>query len=240
MRTFPPMKTIGLVLLALVCSINADNHSHYLGPANDIHCPGDARISFVHNSYTYNAPVQKFTNITKSFFDIGWYGGVPATITTGTDNVPGATRFAPLPNDSSYNETLTMYSLDENGLSYTYHGLGFAYALPGYKIAYVGAYTETMRFESICAGRAIYIDLISYLCSNDSVAAYNIFRLEYEITFSTLAAEVGATVMAGDCPGLNSTSNVSRKLELLFRDALYKTYSDDPTVEMATKNENKE
>ncbi|KAJ7022107.1 hypothetical protein C8F04DRAFT_229653 [Mycena alexandri] len=200
MRTFSLMKAIGLVLLGLVCSINAHDPSHYRSPSNDVHCPADAYVSFVHDSFTFNAPVQKFTNITKSFFDIAWYGGIPASITTGTDNVPGATRFGPLDNGSSFNETLTMYTLDENGLSFTYHGLGFAYALPGYKTADLGAYAETMRFESICAGRGTYIDLITYACSNDSITAYNLWHLEHVLIFPALAAEVGATVMAGDCP----------------------------------------
>jgi hypothetical protein len=41
--------------------------------SNDIHCPADLRISFVHNSYTYAAPLAQFTNLTESFFDQSWY-----------------------------------------------------------------------------------------------------------------------------------------------------------------------
>ncbi|KAJ7181042.1 hypothetical protein C8R46DRAFT_1187277 [Mycena filopes] len=203
MRSHLPVKAFGIILLGLISVLEASHPSHYRSPSNDVHCPADEDIAFVHNSFTFNAPVQKFTNIAKSFFDIGWYGGDPATIVTGTDNVPGATRFGPLNNgSSSFNETLTMYTVDKSGgLSYTLHGLpGVTYALSGYEGVKFGAYAETMRFESICAGRATYIDLITYVCSNDTAGAYQLWYTEHMVTFPALAAGFGATVMAGDCP----------------------------------------
>ncbi|KAJ7742908.1 hypothetical protein B0H16DRAFT_1423344 [Mycena metata] len=163
-------------LLTSISAINAhDSSSHYHSPSNDIRCPKGSHISFVHNSFTFDAPLHKFTHVVKSFFDITWYGGLPTTAMTGTDNVPGATRFGPVDKHNSFNETLTMYSLTEDALTYTYHGIKFTYALPGFNHspAHIDAYAETMRFESICAGRATYIDLLTYICSNDTATAYN-------------------------------------------------------------------
>jgi hypothetical protein len=58
--------------VALLCfSLSAHVASHYT--PNDIHCPPESHPTFVHNRYTYNAPVHKFTNLTKSFFELKWY-----------------------------------------------------------------------------------------------------------------------------------------------------------------------
>ncbi|KAJ7805387.1 hypothetical protein B0H14DRAFT_3771634 [Mycena olivaceomarginata] len=127
--------------VALLCfSLSAHAASHYT--PNDIHCPPESHPTFVHNSYTYNAPVDKFTNLTKSFFELKWYAGA----------------------------------------------------------IHVTAYAETMRFEGICSGKATYIDVITYLCSNDSIAVYDATYTAHMVSFQGLATSVGATVMAGDCP----------------------------------------
>lgn len=47
---------------------------------HDIHCPEHSQVGFVHNSYTYNAPLHEFTDITKSFFDIQWYVSIVSLI----------------------------------------------------------------------------------------------------------------------------------------------------------------
>ncbi|KAJ7742888.1 hypothetical protein B0H16DRAFT_1890187 [Mycena metata] len=179
--------------------LTASVHAQHTERGNDLHCPEGFDVGFVHDSYTFNAPVHKFTDPTKSFFDISWYG-ITLTNTTGTDNVPGATRSGSL--DGGYfHETLTAYSVHPSALEYTVRGDPYTYAPPNSTaapLAFAG-YVETTRIESICSGRATYIDLISYICSADQVAGYDFAHKLHQGVFPALAEPVGATVMAGDC-----------------------------------------
>ncbi|KAJ7816081.1 hypothetical protein B0H14DRAFT_3475601 [Mycena olivaceomarginata] len=180
--------------VALLCfSLSAHAASHYT--PNDMHCPAESHPTFVHNSYTYNAPVDKFTNLTKSFFELKWYAGAIVSNTTGTDNVPGATRSGPLGGTAVFNETLTMYSMHPDEFTFSFHGAPYVFGGQN-----VTAYAETMRFEGICSGKATYIDVITYLCSNDSIAVYDATYTAHMVSFQGLATSVGATVMARDCP----------------------------------------
>ncbi|KAJ7631407.1 hypothetical protein DFH06DRAFT_703294 [Mycena polygramma] len=162
-----------LTLLSLITAIDfafvpTNVHSYYV--RDDIHCPKGSKVGFFHNAYSYNAPLPKFTNITGSFFHIAWYGGSPATNTAGTDNVPGATRSGSW-DGGSFNQTLTMYSMHSDALAYTYHGEPFNYAPRNGPHLYFARYIETIRFESICGGKATYIAVLAYLCSDDQVRA---------------------------------------------------------------------
>ncbi|KAJ6549036.1 hypothetical protein DFH09DRAFT_1039512 [Mycena vulgaris] len=166
---------------------------------DDLQCPKGYSPSFLHNTYTYNSPLKNFTDITKSFVHIQWYGNTTVTGTMGTDNVPGATR-AGLFGGSPFNETLTMYLGRSDVMSYTIHG-NFPLTILGPKRPlHVASYAETKRFESICGGEATYIDLITYLCTDDQPAAYGFFYNVHMTTFQNLAARIGTTVLAGDCP----------------------------------------
>ncbi|KAJ7650921.1 hypothetical protein FB45DRAFT_859578 [Roridomyces roridus] len=166
---------------------------------NDIHCPAGYQVSFVHNDYTYLGDFQAFTNITGSFYDILWTGGVPATSTTGTDNVPGATRAGPW-FGGVFNETLTYYHLDDELYIWTYHGATFTYAPNGTAILTMAAYAETTRFESICSGAGVYIDIHTYICSDNPPLAYDLLYSLHMVTFQQLALNASALVLAGDCP----------------------------------------
>ncbi|KAJ7310049.1 hypothetical protein DFH08DRAFT_757297 [Mycena albidolilacea] len=187
--------------LAILCLTPVGRaNSQSFSTNNDIPCPEGSYTSFVHNSYAYIAPLDEFTNITKSFFDFAWYtGGVPATNTTGTDNVPGATRSGTLAG-GAYHETLTAYKLRSDVLEYSYHGDPYILAVPGQPTINFNGYAETMRFESICGGKATYIDIITYTCSNHQTLAYSGWYTFHESVFPGLAATVRATIMAGDCP----------------------------------------
>ncbi|KAJ7826951.1 hypothetical protein B0H13DRAFT_2120148 [Mycena leptocephala] len=192
---------LGLAILCLAPGGRASSAS--FPKSNDIHCPEGSYTSFVHNSYTYNAPLHEFTNITKSFFDFAWYtGGVPATNTAGTDNVPGATRSGTLAG-GAYHETLTAYQLRSDVLEYSYHGDPYVLAVPGQPTVNFNGYAETMRFESICGGKATYIDIITYTCSNHQTLAYSGWYTFHQSVFPGLAATLGATIMGGDCPQHN-------------------------------------
>ncbi|KAJ7210516.1 hypothetical protein GGX14DRAFT_363277 [Mycena pura] len=154
------------------------------------------QVGFIHNSYTYNGPLQKFTNLTESFFDISWYVSVASFATTGTDNVPGATRSG-LFAGGIFNESLTAYLHNSETLEYTYLGMPSTSTQPPLKYH---SYAETFRFESICNGRATYIDVITYSCIDNQVVAYNSWYTLHTTSFQAMAASLGATVMAGDCP----------------------------------------
>ncbi|KAJ7828259.1 hypothetical protein B0H14DRAFT_3873374 [Mycena olivaceomarginata] len=187
-------RVLGVAILLLF------NRAHGHDVGNDIQCPAGSHASFVHNSYTYNAPLHEFTNITKSWFNIQWYAGTVISNTTGTDGVPGATRSGVF-GGAPFNETLTMYDRPHLGtFAYSFHGDALTYSPPNKSAVHFDGYAETMRLEGICNGRATYIDIISYLCSNDSIAAYDIWYALHMYSFQGMAASLGATVMAGDCP----------------------------------------
>ncbi|KAJ7312518.1 hypothetical protein DFH08DRAFT_1044633 [Mycena albidolilacea] len=166
--------------------------------SNDIHCPADLNISFVHNSYTYAAPLAQFTNLTESFFDQSWYDNTVITTTTGTYNVPGATRTGPFAG-AIYNETLTMYSKHADALTMSYYGQPFTTVPTAGTPLKFGHYLETLRFESICGGTATYMDVLTYTCSDNPVAVYDVWYTIHMASFAGLAAKVGAPVLAGDC-----------------------------------------
>ncbi|KAJ7086791.1 hypothetical protein B0H15DRAFT_734943, partial [Mycena belliarum] len=164
----------------------------------DITCPPGARITFVHNSYTYNAPMKNFTDIMGSFFSIKWTGGVPANSTTGTDNTVGASRSA-VYFGGVFNETLTMILQRPDAYSYTYHGVPFLVALPGQPAVQFYNYAETLRVLSICSGAATYVDFVTYLCTNNPVHAYDLLETDlHQLTMAAVAQQANATVMSGD------------------------------------------
>jgi hypothetical protein len=123
--------------------------------------------------------------------------------TTGTDNVPGATRSGPLVGNNVFNETLTMYSAHPDALMYTYHGKAVTYPAPNGSPVYFHGYAETMRLDSICDGKGTYIDLITWVCADEQIAAYNIWYTAHASSFEGMAAGLGATVLAGDCPRMS-------------------------------------
>ncbi|KAJ7312502.1 hypothetical protein DFH08DRAFT_447715 [Mycena albidolilacea] len=163
--------------------------------SNDIHCPPDLHISFVHNSYTYGAPLTHFINLIDSFFEQSWYFGTVITHTTGKYNVPGATRTGPFAG-ATYNETLTAYSKHADAMIMSYSGQPLTIVSPPLKF---GHYLERLRFESICGGTATYIDALTYSCSDNPVAVYDLWYTVHMAAFANLSAVVGAPVLAGDC-----------------------------------------
>jgi hypothetical protein len=65
----------------------------------------------------------------------------------------------------------------------------------------LSGYTETMRFLSICGGQATYIDVLTYECSlNNQIGAYDSWYNVHTLAFPEMAASLGVSVMAGDCP----------------------------------------
>ncbi|KAJ7245971.1 hypothetical protein C8J57DRAFT_1476237 [Mycena rebaudengoi] len=184
--------THSLALLSLVPSLHALNTSTHPVVSDDIECPSGYSPTFVHNTYTYIGALKEFTDIAGSFFHIQWYApNITHFNTTGMDNVPGATR-AGLFGGTPFNETLTTYDTRPDALLYTIHG-----ALRDFNIV---SSAETKRFQSICSGKATYIDVITYLCSDDQTAAYDLFYNIHTTAFQNLAAIIRTTVLAGDCP----------------------------------------
>ncbi|KAJ6521222.1 hypothetical protein B0H19DRAFT_1277758 [Mycena capillaripes] len=145
--------------------------------SDDIECPSGYSPTSVHNTYTYNGALKEFTDIAGSFFHVQWY----TFNTTGTDNVLGATR-AGWFGGTPFNETLTAYDTRPDALLFTIHG-----NLP-------------LALEAFISGKATYIDVLTYLCSDDQTAAYDLFYNIHTTGFQNLAAIIGMTVLAGDCP----------------------------------------
>jgi len=189
-------KPLGVALLGLIFTTRVYGSSYV---PSDITCPKGSHASFIHQSYTYLAPLCEFTNITKSFFNDVWYAGAVVTGTTGTDNVPGATRAGPFGGDT-FNETLIAYASQSDSLQFSYQGKGFTYTPPTGPAVVLGRYTETNRFLSICGGKATYIDILTYTCSANQIATYDFWYTTHDAVFPPLAVTVGAPVLAGDCP----------------------------------------
>ncbi|KAJ6534605.1 hypothetical protein DFH09DRAFT_1325230 [Mycena vulgaris] len=138
------IKALGIVVLGSISTAHAYDSSPYPAVLNDTKYPKGSSTGFVHNSYTYNAPLAKFTNTTQSFFHVARYvssilrfltfappppadrhpgtqAGAPATKTIGADNIPGATLAVTL-GGGAYNETLTAQFPYPGVLAYTVLG----------------------------------------------------------------------------------------------------------------------
>ncbi|KAJ6534613.1 hypothetical protein DFH09DRAFT_1091941 [Mycena vulgaris] len=141
---------------------------------DDLHRSDGFLPTCLQNSYTYDGPLHKLTDITKSFFNITWYpctpsgthfqGDAAVSRTTGTDNVPGATRGGAF-DGGPFNETLTMYLARPDAVSYTIHGERWDYAPPNLRPLHLANYAETK-------------------------------------TIQRLVRNIGAKLLAGDYPGL--------------------------------------
>jgi hypothetical protein len=103
-------------------------------------------------------------------------------------------------------------------LEYSYHGDPYILAVPGQPAINFNGYAETMRFESICGGKATYIDIITYTCSNHQTLAYSGWYTFHESVFPGLAVTLRATIMAGDCP--RKLSRFSDDLNCSLTDAM--------------------
>ncbi|KAF7308290.1 hypothetical protein HMN09_00677000 [Mycena chlorophos] len=189
---------IVFVLLLAASALAADERYHSLG----VECPHADQRSFLHNTFAYNAPLHVFTNVVGSFFNDSWYADSVISETKGKDNVPGSMRLGPSGTKGTaiYNETLLEYIYHPNSmLQYSFSGAATWFAAsPSAKATYFHGYTETMRLQSVCGGKATYIDLITWLCSDDQVAC-DIWNAAHLVSFSGIAGSVGATVMPGDC-----------------------------------------
>ncbi|KAJ7312496.1 hypothetical protein DFH08DRAFT_973564 [Mycena albidolilacea] len=114
---------------------------------NNIDCPADLHISFIHNSHTCYAPLGQFTNFTDWFFNQSY---TLTTNTTSMDNVPSATRSS---------ETLTVYSKQSDTLALSYHRKTFKLTSAKMPALLFGLYTEAICFESNCGGSTSVYDM---------------------------------------------------------------------------------
>ncbi|KAJ7300394.1 hypothetical protein DFH08DRAFT_828496 [Mycena albidolilacea] len=130
--TNQPPRVLFVALLGFLLPSHTHGSMHHT--PNDIHCPADLHISFVHNSYTYYAPSGQFTNLTDWFFD---QSCTLTTNTTGTDNAPGTTRSS---------ETLMVYSMHSDTLALSYHWKTFKLTSAKMPALLFGPYTEAIRF----------------------------------------------------------------------------------------------
>ncbi|KAJ7444482.1 hypothetical protein FB451DRAFT_1149225 [Mycena latifolia] len=200
-------QTLGAALLGLISIANAQSRSVDPIINDDVECPAGSEITFLHDHYTYNAPMKAFTDQVGSFFEIG---GVASDITTGKDNTPGSSRSG-VYFGGRFNETLTMILERPDSFSYTYHGVEFPVAIPGRPVVTFYNYAETLRVHSICQGRATYIDLVTSLCTDNPEHAYDLLHTYlHDLTFHAVAEKAGAAVMYGDCPKEGETVGMDK------------------------------
>ncbi|CAK5267230.1 unnamed protein product [Mycena citricolor] len=178
---------------------------HDLVVPTDLDCPRGSAPSFVHNNYAFLAPAHEFIHITQSFFNLSWYGA-NATVVTGKNNVPGATRSGSFAG-ASFNETLLSYRKDTTSpspsfLEYTYRGQPGPFVNPTQPWFSVQAqgYIETFRFTGICAKRATLVEVTTHVCSSNQVLAYNYVTQFHDAVLPALGAGLRAPILSGDCP----------------------------------------
>ncbi|KAF7352045.1 hypothetical protein MVEN_01167000 [Mycena venus] len=201
-------------LLWLLTSTDAHNI-----PLNDIQCPKGSHHGFVQNSYQFYGPLRKFTDITGSFFDISWLAGGEILSTTGTNNIPGATRvgpFDPLSKDPLFNETLTVYDVGPGTLRFTFTGPGapLTYHSRTGEVITFHYYAETQHYESICGGTATYLHATTHICSDNPALAYDLFCRLHQGTFhgyDALPARVKEKTFTGDCPQRSERNPIGRE-----------------------------
>ncbi|KAJ7289367.1 hypothetical protein C8J57DRAFT_1046448 [Mycena rebaudengoi] len=193
-------------LFCLVITTNAHGHTR---PLNDLPCPPGFKHSFVQNSYQFDGPLEKFTSLTGSFFDLSWYAGGEIINTTGTDNIPGATRVGPFDpfRPELFNETLTMYETGPGLLQWTFTGPGATLTYPSRtgEVIRFQYYAESQRYESICGGTATYIHAMTHICSDNPSLAYDLFYRLHQGAFNgfdAISARVNTKAFTGDCPGV--------------------------------------
>ncbi|KAJ7625592.1 hypothetical protein FB45DRAFT_1060264 [Roridomyces roridus] len=192
-----------LAILATCLFLNLV-HGHEVYSPSDIRCPKGSLNIFVHNSYTYLAPLDEFTDVTGSFFNLTWYANTPVNETTGEDNVPGATRSGPWLG-GIFHEVLTAITAHpDDKFEYTYQGEPATFNGVDFE-----GYVETLRFESICGGKATYIDVLTYACSRQQIVAYSDWYGLHDSAFPSLAASVGARIFNGDCSDILVLAAVS-------------------------------
>ncbi|KAJ7194487.1 hypothetical protein B0H12DRAFT_1065102 [Mycena haematopus] len=190
-------RALGVAFFGLIVSNRANGSKDYI--PNDVHCPEPYSITFLHNSYAYIAPLDKFKKIVGSFYDASWYGGDAVNVTTGTENVPGSTRSGPVAG-TIYKETLTRWTEESDSLIFSFTGDPFKIIHPNRPAATFHAYAETTRFQSICDGTATYIDSITHICTNNPIVVYNAWYILHRNSFTGMADRIGARVLPGDCP----------------------------------------
>ncbi|KAJ6549035.1 hypothetical protein DFH09DRAFT_1087106 [Mycena vulgaris] len=171
---FVNILAVALFFLIAVPHVHASPISPAGIPPDDHQCPKGFSTTFLHNNYT----------------------------TTGTDDVPGATR-AGVFGAAAFNETLTAYSAGSDGLSYTIQGNRPLTIAQGnhQRPLHVASYAETKRFASVCGGKATFIDFSTYLCTDNQTVGYNSFYNVHMTTMKKLASTIRAPALAGDCCG---------------------------------------
>ncbi|CAK5267242.1 unnamed protein product [Mycena citricolor] len=200
MKTFTPI----LATLSGLCAVAAGTRDARRGP-----CSAGLSAGFVHNEFAYVAPLSRFTDLAGSFFHGEWFGGNDTTFThtSGTDNVPGATRSGVFASDdphlryaANFTETLTHYAFRPGSFLHMSFRAVVSIGSLDAGTLHQDTYSETVRFESVCAGHATYITFLARTCAQSQSGAYDFAYGTHLAAALGLKATVGAAIMSGDCP----------------------------------------
>ncbi|KAJ7835758.1 hypothetical protein B0H14DRAFT_3706371 [Mycena olivaceomarginata] len=193
-------KALGIALLALIFGNHA--HGSELTPyvPNDLVCPPNSYARLYAQQLRIHRPAAQVHEPYQVVFST--YRGMAGTVitnTTGTDNLPGAARSGPF-GGATYNETLSFYRKRSDLLTWSYLGKGLTFTLPGHPTLTSLWLQRDVRIQSICGGQATYIDVLTFSCSDNQIANYDIWYTFHNSVFQEMAANLRAPVLAGDCP----------------------------------------
>ncbi|CBQ69656.1 conserved hypothetical protein [Sporisorium reilianum SRZ2] len=184
----------------------ARNNGHHY--KIDPKCPAGTTPGFEVYTARYDVPAKEFYAKVGSFYDEVWYIGLPPNATRGPDNTVGSIReidFA----GTILHEQLIKYTRKPALLELEWHLVNgpinvtgaVADDPPDEKILF-GSYTEDLRVESICQGRATFITFTGRYCFDKPGPAYKVFDVAHTSSIEAVAMDLNATLITGNgtCP----------------------------------------
>ncbi|EST08576.1 hypothetical protein PSEUBRA_001646 [Kalmanozyma brasiliensis GHG001] len=174
----------------------------------DPECPAGTTPGFEFFTARYDVPAKEFYAKVGSFYDEVWYIGLPPNRTVGPDNTVGSIReidFA----GTILHEQLIKYTAKPTLLELQWHLVngpinvtGAVADDPPDEVVLFGSYTEDLRVESICAGKATFITFTGRYCFDKPGPAYKIFDVAHSSSIEAVAQGLNATLIQGNgtCP----------------------------------------
>lgn len=200
--------TIALASTAFSSPVPAQLEERNFNRKIDPECPAGTTPGFESYTARYAAPPQQFFDKVGSFFDETWYIGLPPNKTIGEDNKVGSIRHIDFAGTILHEELIKSvhkparveleWKLANGPINVT----GAVADDPPDEVILFGSYTEDMRVESICEGKATYIVFTGRYCFDKSAPAYKVFDVAHSASIEAVAKDLNATLITGNgtCP----------------------------------------
>lgn len=156
----------------------------------------------------YDVPAQQFYAKVGSFYDEVWYIGLLPNATHGPDNTIGSIREIDFSGTILHEQliksthTTALLELEWHLVNGPIDVTGAVTDNPPEEKILFGSYTEDLRVESICEGRATFITFTGRYCFDKRNPACEVFDVAHRSSIEAVAKELNATLIKGDgtCP----------------------------------------